>query len=183
MTNQEMVDLLREKADVSPEVARDALERANWDLLDAVLVLEKDGHLSFGAEAYSTKAEEAGEEAPREKEGHAGARNAARWLGQTIRKLVRIGNANQFVISRRDEEILNISVTAFALILIFLNWVAVVALVIGLFCGLRYSFRGPNLGKQTINGAMDRAAEVAESVKEDLMGEHGAPSDQDKKEE
>ena len=182
MTNQEMVDLLQEKADVSPEVARDALERANWDLLDAVLVLEQDGRLSFGAEAYSTKDEEEAPQ-PQEKRGHVGVRNAVRWTGQTIRKLVRIGNANQFVITRGEEELLNLPVTAFAVILIFLFWLAAVALVVGLFCGLRYSFRGPNLGKQAINDAMDRAAEVAESVKEDLMGEHAAPSEKDKEEE
>ena len=42
------------------------------------------------------------------------------------------------------------------------------ALAIGLFCGLRYSFRGPNLGKESINSAMDRAAEAAETVKNEI---------------
>ena len=42
------------------------------------------------------------------------------------------------------------------------------ALAIGLFCGLRYSFRGPNLGKESINNAMNRAADAAESVKNEI---------------
>ena len=181
MTNQEMVELLQDKAGVSAEEARDALERANWDLLDAVLVLEQDGKLEPGGETYSTKTPE--EEASTEKERHTGARDAVRWGSQAIRKLVRIGNANQFVITRKGEEILSLPVTAFALILIFLFWLAAVALVVGLFCGLRYSFRGPNLGKPVINDAIDRAADMAESVKEDLMGEYAAQKDRKQEEE
>ena len=42
MTNQEMVDLLQEKAGVSREEAQEALEQSNWDLLDAVLYLEQE---------------------------------------------------------------------------------------------------------------------------------------------
>ena len=37
MTNLEMVETLREKANVSYEEAKAALEASNWDLLDAIL--------------------------------------------------------------------------------------------------------------------------------------------------
>ena len=171
MTNQELVELLRDKANVSYEEAEDALKRANWDPLDAVLLLEQDERARLGGGSYSTKAEEEEEVREEKRKGHAGARNAGRWLGQTIRKLVRIGNANHFVITRGDSELLVLPVTAFAVLAICLFWFAAVALVVGLFCGLRYSFRGPNLGKQAINDAIDRAADMAESVKEDIMHE------------
>ena len=182
MTNQELIELLRDKANVSYEEAEDALKRANWDPLDAVLLLEQDERARLGGGAYSTKDED--EEVHEEKrKRHAGARSAGRWLGQTIRKLVRIGNANHFVVTRGDSELLALPVTAFAVLLICLFWFVAAVLVVGLFCGLRYSFRGPNLGKQAINDAIDRAADVAESVKEDLMGDHGAPSGEDKGED
>ena len=43
MTNYEMVELLRQKANVSYEEAKAALEAANWDLLDAIVLLEREG--------------------------------------------------------------------------------------------------------------------------------------------
>ena len=170
MTNEQKVELLKEKAGISCEEAKEALEQANWDLLDAVLLLEKADKARMEGGAYSTQSEKE-EDVAQPKQKHAGGRDAVRWLGQAIRKLVRIGNANQFIITRNDKELLALPVTAFAILLICLFWAAAVILIVGLFCGLRYSFRGPNLGKQTINDAMNRAADVAESVKEDLMGE------------
>ena len=62
MTNFEMVETLRDKANVTYEEARDALEKSNWDLLDAMLLLEKEGRVKPGNGCYSTKPEEA--EAP-----------------------------------------------------------------------------------------------------------------------
>ena len=44
-------------------------------------------------------------------------------------------------------------------------------LIIGLFCGCSYSFRGPDLEKDNINKAWDKASAVAESIKEDIKRE------------
>ena len=42
MEQMEMVSRLCEKAGCSAEDARDALERANWVLLDAMIILERE---------------------------------------------------------------------------------------------------------------------------------------------
>ena len=55
MTNFEMVETLREKANVTYEEARDALEAANWDLLDAMLLLEKEGKVPESSASFSTR--------------------------------------------------------------------------------------------------------------------------------
>ena len=176
MTNLEMVELLRDKAGISYEEAKEVLEQSNWDPLEAVLLLEKQGRTPPGGKRYSTK-DVHEEPRPRAREEHRGAKYAVNQLGQIIGKLVRTGNANQFVIARSDRELLSLPVTAFAVILLFTFWFSLVALAVGLFCGLRYSFRGPNLGKQSINDAMDRAADMAESVREDLMREQADEKD------
>ena len=170
MTNLEMVELLRDKAGISYEEAKEVLEQTNWDPLEAVLLLERQGKTPPGGKTYSTKAEQ---EEPRKqaRAEHSGARQGARRLGRAIGRLVRTGNANQFIVTRNDRELLSLPVTAFVVILVFTFWCSLVALAIGLFCGLHYSFRGPDLGKPTINDAMERAADMAESVREDLMGE------------
>lgn len=167
MTNFEMVEVLREKANVTYEEAKAALELTNWDLLDAMLLLEKEGKVPSGATAaYSTKKEEPAAE---EKEpNHKGFRDGIRWLLKKFRELVRIGNSNHFVVTHKDKEHLTLPVTVVAVLLICSFWGVAVVLAVGLFCGLRYSFKGPNLGKDKINDAMNKAAEAAENVKEEI---------------
>ena len=69
---------------------------------------------------------------------------------------------------------LSVSMPAFwlGLLLIFAFWVCIPLLVIGLFAGCRYAFSGAELGRESVNSAMDKAAEVAEKVKEEVTGEH-----------
>lgn len=58
MTHYEMVEKLREKADVTYEEAKSALELTDWDLLDAMLLLERRGQTKQGArteEEFSTQ--------------------------------------------------------------------------------------------------------------------------------
>ena len=43
MDQMEKVDRLRERANVTYEEAKAALEANNWDLLDAMVALEKEG--------------------------------------------------------------------------------------------------------------------------------------------
>lgn len=43
MENYEKVEKLRERANVSYEEAKEALEQNNWDILDAMIALEKSG--------------------------------------------------------------------------------------------------------------------------------------------
>ena len=170
MTNFEMVELLREKANISYEEAKTALELANWDLLDAMLVLEREGKVSSSGGSYSTKDEEVKEEETMSKKhmNGEGLRGTLRWLGQTLAKLIRIGNENDLVVSKRDKELFSLPVTVCVVLLMCSVGTALFALAVGLFCGLRYSFRGPNLGKEAINNAMNRAAEAAETVKEEI---------------
>ena len=47
MDQLEKVDKLRERANVSYEEAKEALEASNWDLLDAMVYLEKHGKQSL----------------------------------------------------------------------------------------------------------------------------------------
>ena len=170
MTNFEMVEILRDKANVSYEEAKAALENSNWDLLDAMLLLEKEGKVNPGSQSYSTKPEEekATENEKKHRDNGEGARGALRWLGQTFCKLLRMGNANAFVVSRRGQELFSLPVTVFVILMICGFWFMFAVLAVGLFCGARYSFRGPNLGKPSINEAMNRAAEAAETVKKEF---------------
>lgn len=165
MTNFEMVEVLREKANVSYEEAKIALEKTNWDLLDAMLLLEQDGKVPTNGGSYSTRSEEI----PEEKEKrHKGMRDGMHWLSATLKKLLRIGNTNSLVVSRRDEEIFSLPVTVFVILVFCSIWTVLIAMAISLFFGVRYSFIGPNLGKDSINSVMHKASDMAENVKEEI---------------
>ena len=169
MTNFEMVELLREKANITYEEAKTALELANWDLLDAMLVLEREGKVSGKGGSYSTRDEEVQDEVKAKKrcDGE-GLRGTLRWLGKVMAKLIRIGNENFLVVARKGQELFALPMTVCVVLLMCSVGTVLFALAVGLFCGLRYSFRGPNLGKESINSAMDRAAEAAETVKNEI---------------
>ena len=119
MTNFEMVEMLREKANISYEEAKAALEQTNWDLLDAMVLLEKEGKVMSNETggSYSTKSEEKKE--PEEKHrGAEGLRSAVRWLGEKAGWLLRIGNTNHFVVSRGGKENFSLPVTVCVILLL-----------------------------------------------------------------
>lgn len=168
MTNFEMVEMLREKANVSYEEAKAALEAADWDLLDAVLLLEKEGKVPAASSSYSTRTET---EPEVEEKKHKGFRSALRWLAREMSKLLRIGNTNSLVVSRKGEELFSLPVTVFVILMFCSVWTILFAMAFSLFFGVRYSFIGPNLGKDSINRVMNKAADAAENVKNEFNGQ------------
>jgi len=152
---------------VTLEEAKTALEASDWDMLDAALLLERE-HGGEGG-TYSTRQERRAEEteAPR------GDRRLLPRLGRVLKRLLDVGNRNRFEVRRKnsDEIVLDMPATAMVLLLIFAFWVCVPLLVIGLFGGFRYSFSGAELGRESINNAMDKAAEAADKVMDDIRHE------------
>ncbi|MDO4547638.1 MAG: ubiquitin [Clostridia bacterium] len=165
MTNFEMVERLRAKANVSYEEAKAALEQANWDLLDAMVILEKQGKVGSTDQATYTTREEEPETEPRS--GHRG-KEAARRVAARIVDCVNYLCRNAFEIKKSDDVIVRLPVIVPLMLLIFLLWPTLIALIAGLFCGLKYGFSGPNLDKNPLNSAMDKASEVAENIKKDV---------------
>ena len=170
MTHYEMAEKLSEKMGVTLEKATQALEACDWELLDAALMLEKENGQSEQAAWTScgaaTEDKDAGERAREQR------RSVVRSLGEMIRDLFNLGNRNRFEVRKGDELLLEVPVTVLVLLLIFAFWVCVPLLVVGLFVGCRYTFSGAELGRENVNSAMNKAAEVAEKVKEEFKGEH-----------
>jgi len=159
-----IVDKLREKAGVSYEEAKVALEQSDWDLLDAIVRLEKEGKVKEAA--YSTK-----QEAPPEPEA-AYQGEAQKPRGETFDRLFKFigrvihkGNTNHLWILQHGEKKVSLPLTAAVLLGIVLPWGVIPLLIIGLFFGFHYRIVGPDLGKTGINDVMDKASKAAEAVK------------------
>lgn len=176
MDQLEKVEKLREKANVTYEEAKEALEASNWDLLDAMVYLEKAGKIKGNqGRTYSTQYEDTnnnsydqysrsynyntkkptfGEECS----------NFFKWLGKAIGK----STSNYFEIERHNEIIFSIPILLFVLLLLIFNALSVILLVIGLFCDCKYKFNGPDIEGSSINNAMNKASEAAEDIKKDF---------------
>ncbi len=162
MDHYEMVENLRTKANVTYEEAKAALEKSDWDMLDALVLLEGQGKVSGGAE-YTTQEKKAGcESQPRRGEVKAGLGRLWAW----VKKIFSMGNSNQFVISRKGSELVSMPITVMALLMILFWHFSLIVLFVGLFLGARYSFRGPDINTAVsdfVNKAQDKAAMAGEA--------------------
>ena len=162
MDHYEMVENLRTKANVTYEEAKAALEASDWDMLDALVLLESEGKVNQTTPEFTTKekVEETQQSARSEVKG------SLSKLGGWIRKMFTLGNKNQFVISRKGNELVAMPITVMALLMVLVWPFSLIVLFIGLFLGTRYSFRGPDINTTVndfVNKAQDKAAVAVEA--------------------
>ncbi len=206
MITLDQVEKLKERANVSYEDAKAALEATGGDLLEAVIYLERLGKTTGpGLHSYNTRTGSSHEGGP----GHGGqGRQDGRWgqqsgfypgeqgngyqyqqgpgfkqqcrtLWRKFCDLVKRANTNQFEVIKDGRCLISMPVTLLIISAVFFFWVTLPILVIALFFGCRYRFRGPDLGKDAINSVMDQAADTAESIKRSVMAEEGRPDEKD----
>ena len=169
MDNLEKVEKLRERANVSYEEAKAALEANNWDLLDAMVALEKAGRTSSpGQQNYSTSYDQQTEYIPvveKVKEQQAHQPRLGKTIGQAVRNFIRICRDNSFCINHKDENIVRIPLLA-AVVILLLSWkISIPVMLVALLFGVRYSFEGKD-DLEKANAFMESAGAAAESLKE-----------------
>jgi hypothetical protein len=174
----EQIEKLRTIANVSYEEAKDALEAANGNLLDAVIYLEKQGKVeppSGGGFYSSEKKTTAGtsnksknwEEKNSNSDKESSLISFLKKLWEFCLKMIRKGNRNTFEVLKNGETKAYFPVTILALLLIFAFWATLPLIIIGLFLGFRYRFTGPDIKEQTINETIENAAKAVENFKKD----------------
>ena len=175
MNQLERVEKIREKTGVTYEEAKEALEAAGGDVLDAIVYLENQGKIKRPEkQVYTSKPEQDTSmeliEAAKtyETEDHESfgdiVKKFLKWCGRMIKK----GCENFFIVAKHNEEIMSVPVIVLALLLLFAFWIVLPLLVVGLFCGFRYSFRGNITNTVDVNKACDKAAEACESMKKEF---------------
>ncbi|HZK01902.1 MAG TPA: DUF4342 domain-containing protein [Anaerovoracaceae bacterium] len=173
MITLEQIEKLREKANVSYDDARNILEKTNGDILEALIELEKQGKVTppEGGGYYSSN--KGGADSDSNAKSTSDDYNSNREsLGYLIRKFVRFfgkvihkGNINSIEVLKDGEIKTTFSITVLVLLAISFFWITIPLAVIGLFLGYRYKFKGPDLGKDNVNNAMNYAADAAENLK------------------
>ena len=172
MEHMEMVEKLREKANISIEEAKAVLEKNNWDMLDALIELERQGKITDGVKmstenqnsaAYETVSPTVtGQAFEEEAEGS----TAEKKNRGKIKQIFRMSIDNSFVVKRNEEVLIRVPVIIPIACAVASFWITAIVLFVGLIFGLKYSFEGKELGKDTINDTMEKASDFAQNIVE-----------------
>ena len=174
MDKLEKVEKLREKTGVSYEDAKNALEACDYDLLDAIIYLEKlDKVKAPEVESFTTGAEQqTSTEFEQAQRTYTNDCNKVtfgqmmdrffKWCGKVLKKSV----DSTFIVERKGQTMINVPVLVIALILAF--WVVLPLLVVGLFCECRYHFEGIGDINVNLNSACDKMADSVDNLKSDV---------------
>lgn len=180
MTTLEQVEKLRAMADISYDEAKTALYATNGDLLEAIIYLENQGKVitPIGGGYYSSQkttdsstAEGMDIRLEKQNNNHNNSGNFTTLLkkvGNFCIKMIQKGNANSFAVVKGEESKVTVPVTALALLLLFAFWITIPLIIAGLFFGFRYRFHGPDFSGNTVNDAINSAADAAEDLKKSM---------------
>ena len=184
MDRFEMIEKLRERADISYEEARNVMEQANGDLLEALVLLEKQGKLSQSKAAAADAAGETGADA-----GAAGAKAAdpaQEAGGKKKRDKGPLGkafhNAGSFLahtafhVTYESKELFVMPSWTFALLMLFFWEVLVPMMLISLFFNVRYFFDGDE-DVEAANEVLAKAGSFADGFESGLKKEEPAQTE------
>ena len=137
----ELIEKLKEKVNISYADAKEALEKCNGDLVDALIYVEKENKIKA---------------APEEK------KTCGFW--KTIKKWVKRGNDTRLVISKEDDTVINISMTIFIILAIIATPFVFVALLLALFTGHKFRMKTADFDEAKINKTFDDISDAASKV-------------------
>ena len=193
MEREEKVLKLMNKTGACRQDVENALNACQDDILDAAMYLEALGKVnpmagmasSENSSAYSNSANMQGNnttynQGGNKNKGTSFAAGIGKVLG-TIGGWIKKGLENYLDIYKDGNCVFSIPITVLVLLFIPFFWLMLVLLVVFLFMGCRYEFRGPDCKKDgTANQALNKAAGTCHSVKEDFMrGYNGGANNSD----
>ncbi|MCR4962396.1 MAG: hypothetical protein K6B40_00790 [Firmicutes bacterium] len=176
MDTFEKVEKLVEKAGVSYEEAKLALEKAEGDLLDAMIILEKEGKTEAPRQSsYSTEYEQQAQYVSVEKQVENDRKSYDREeqrrerkerFRSGLRKIIDFLTDNSLLIKKNGDLVVKLPLWAVILVFLLAWHISIIALIVSLFFGVSYSFQG-KADMKSANDVMEKASHAAEKVKEE----------------
>lgn len=159
MDQFEKVERIAQKAGVSFEEAKRALEENNWDMLDAMLALEKKKNAEQKEKKFSTDYESQ----PGYKSVNINGQTykKKKSFGEKLKTFFKKSHINHLVVRRGDNMTISLPLWLAALLIIRFWKLSILLLIIGLISGCKIALEGPDMGKaEGVNNAMDSAAQT-----------------------
>lgn len=178
MDNLEKVEKIREKTGVSYEEAKTVLEANNYDLLDAIVELERQGKVkSPEIPVYSTEPGQKSQEftkTQQEYENDCKKKSSGDAFNRIFKRLgdiLKKSCETSFEVIRNGKRLVTVPVLVLILGIGLAFWVTIPLLVLGMFVGCKYHFAGFDSTTVDINDICDKACETCENIKNDFQGE------------
>ncbi|AOT70803.1 DUF4342 domain-containing protein [Geosporobacter ferrireducens] len=144
----EKIDLLRERAHVSYQDAKEALERCNNDIVEALVYLEQDHKVK-----------------PEKK-----ASCESKFFSK-VKTVVQKGNETKLVIAGKKDNLINIPLTAAILITIVATPVVIVGVPVALLTNHKIRIEKKDGQDVEVNEILDKMSSAVSSVKEKFTSE------------
>lgn len=176
MEKLEKVEKLREKTGVTYEDAKAALVACDYDLLDAIVYLEKLGKIKSPENtSYTTTLQAPSKEFERAQASYEdsckkstigdGVDRFISWAGDLLKKSCK----STFHVEHEGKQVVAVPLLVFILLLIFAFWITLPLMIVGLFFDYKYHFEGIN--KIDVNEVCDKASAAAINMKNDAKTE------------
>ena len=143
----EQIDLLRQRANVSYQDAKEALEKCNNDLVDALVYLEKNNKVKNVCEKSNS-------------------------FWDSLKRIIKKGNNTKFIISKNNNTVLSISVTISILLAIFATPLVIIGLIVALFTNHRFRFEKQDGCDLKINKVLNKVSDSVEDIKKSVSEEN-----------
>lgn len=174
MEKLKLVDKLKNKANISYEEAKDALEKSNWDMLEAMLYLEAQGKVQKPSLSifYTNESKESynenGEEVNLKKdtnENNFENKNSFEGVFEAICKAIDTCNNIFIEIIRNSRVILKIPFTVLIVLLFFAFWIVIPLMIITLFFNMEFLVSSKKIDVDKINKVFKETSKVVKDVK------------------
>ena len=174
MEKLKLVDKLKNKANISYEEAKDALEKSNWDMLEAMLYLEAHGKVKKPSISifYTNESKESynenGEEVNLKKdtnENNFENKNSFEGVFEAICKAIDTCNNIFIEIIRNSRVILKTPFTVLIVLLFFAFWIVIPLMIIGLFFNMEFLVSSKKIDVDKINKVFKETSKVVKDVK------------------
>ncbi len=141
----EMIEMLRERAHVTYEEAKEALEKCNNDVVEALIYLEKQEKIKTPPNP-----------------------SASTGFMATIKKLIKTCNITKLIISKNGNTIIDLSLTVVILITLIFAPLTVVGLLAALFTNHKIRLEKPGCEDLKINKTLEDISTAASKVSEQV---------------
>ena len=165
MDKLNLVEKLKEKTGINYEEAKCVLEINNWDILDAILYLEKQGKVKGPSvsifytneykENYEKKSTESNFEEVK-KDNNYKSNNTFEGVFEAICKVIDTCNNIFIEIRGRNNFLLKLPLTVVIVLLIFGFWLLIPLIVIGLFLDIEISVESKKLNTDKVNDILSK---------------------------
>lgn len=141
----ENIDELRRRTNVSYEVAKDALEKCNDDILEALVYLERQNKV---------RPNQTCEQKP------------SFW--SKVKEVIKKGNNTKCIIHKKENVILSIPVTLAVIITVLAPYLVVIGLLVALLTGYRIKFEGKDIECKKVNDMLSKVSDSVDCAKKKL---------------